>query len=206
MSLWDGFDGVASHDTLPYRASNTGPTNLQNNAAQPFLKTKDAQLLVNDGSNDRVVIGQRTDGTFGIKVSKTGSSATTSPNSSMIMNSDFNQFKIVGSGTATMTVAYVSPGASPNPYIAGFTVAHNLGFVPAFLAFVTPPVSLGFSGYFPVPWTVVFWNNTAGQLYPAIKLDASSDTVNFYGSINTDRGSFDGAWVIKYYLLQETAN
>jgi hypothetical protein len=48
---------LAAHDILDQPKSVTTTTNLKDNSAQPFLKTKDAQILVNDGSNDRVVIG-----------------------------------------------------------------------------------------------------------------------------------------------------
>ena len=209
MATWSTDGELNTLDNLvqPIAPGTTSVSNKIDGAAPTGkLITKNAQIVVNDGTTDRVTMGQRTDGTYGIKVSKAGKDSTTGANSDMVMNSDFNQFKIMGTGTSTMTVSYVSPGASPNPYVAGLTVPHGLGYAPAFLAFITPPVSLGFVGYFTVPWDVVFWDNSIGRLYPAIKVDASSDSTNFYASINVDRGAFNGVWTVKYYILQETAN
>lgn len=165
---------------------------------QGYVTTRDAQILVNDGTYNRVAIGQRNDGTYGIKVSKSGNDALTAANSNLVMSSDFNMFKIVATGTFTFT--------ADNPYTAGTiyttSVNHNLGYEPVHLVYQKAQPSLG-SQLHLIPRTANDATATfAQQSIPYI--DSTTLTLSWSaGGAAVYNGS---VWTYKYYLMQETAS
>jgi len=158
--------------------------------------------VVSDGTNNRVLIGYDKDGfgtgkDFGIKVSKEGYEVSTTGDANLIMNSAYNMFKIVATGTAIVTV--------PNPYVAWTryttTVTHNLGFEPAHSVFVKGPASLG-SELFSSPRTA---QDGSGSISQEIAQYCTSTTILFSVAFN-GAGAYNGTtWTFKYYLFQETA-
>ncbi len=197
MALHKGFGQIQEHDQVPYMRTTNGPTNLRDQAAQPYVKTKDAQILVNDGLNDRVVIGQRGDGSFGIKVSKPGFSASTGTSDQQVMSSDFNIFKIVATGTQSITKGASSPGTT-------IAFAHGLGYRPVIIAFAD------FTGASPaiqhLPANYVNLSN--GLIDLTIQASVDATNVNFAYFSPSTSAYFGSALTttIRWYLMVETAN
>jgi hypothetical protein len=161
--------------------------------------TRDKQLVVNDGSDDRVVIGfQPIDNTYGIRVSKAGYDATTSPNSDMVMSSEFDMMKIVQIGTGTFSGATITSGQTNIS-----TIYHGLGFIPTYQAFVgsggstysAMPYAFGVltSGPTTIGSTTAYMYTDSTNIYLAI-FNGTTSSINYSG------------FPFKYYLFQETAN
>ena len=158
--------------------------------------------VVSDGTNNRVLIGYDKDGfgtgkDFGIKVSKEGYEVSTTGDANLIMNSAYNMFKIVATGTATLTL--------PNPTVAWTsyttTVTHNLGFEPVHTVFVKAQPSLG-SELFSSPRTV---QDGSGAVAQQIGQVCTSTTITFNFASNGAAAYNGSVWTFKYYLFQETA-
>jgi hypothetical protein len=193
MAMHLDHDGVTNvGDLLPSRPSAFGTSNKTPDNGPAFLKTKDGQLISNDGTTNRVVIGQRSDGSYGIKVSQSGKDALTGTNDQMVMNSDFNQFKIIGKGTGTVTVAGGEELTT--------TIPHGLGFAPAVVAYVSTTWAPG--AYFPVPRMRVNTSTLSFDNLAEVYTDATNVTL-YAGSFNP---ATDGTYTYRYYLLQETAS
>lgn len=79
---------------------NTPTANKDALINENFRKLSDAfsPLVINDGENDRVVIGKHTDGTYKIAVSRKGADVFSAEPSELIMSSDFNMYKIIKEG------------------------------------------------------------------------------------------------------------
>lgn len=139
----------------------------------------------------------------GFFVSQPGIDVTQATDNQLIFNSSQNIFKIVGSGTLTLI--------SPDPLHSNTTVtvafAHNLGYVPAFLGFITGSQYLGSDVYLQTPYTVTA-NIVSGTPEP-ITYSLSADISNIYANVYNGGGvgiSGVGTTTFKYYLLQETAS
>lgn len=112
------------HDSLTEnKADGTqGITQKVNTTTGAYVKTKDAQIVVNNGTVDSISIGRQSDQTFGmrtsdgtntrlsiasdgtIKISKVGFDANTTGDANLIFNSSQNMFKIVATGTTSIVV------------------------------------------------------------------------------------------------------
>lgn len=75
----------------------------------------------------------------GMKVSRDGYAATTSDPRELVWSSAFNGFKIHAQGATTVTIAL-------NQTVGSTTIAHSLGYTPAFLAFAESQNS-GYTAY-----------------------------------------------------------
>lgn len=171
-----------------------------------FINSKDARTLVNDGSNDRVILGRQADNSYGLIVSKPGFDADPSSPDNLIFNSDQDAFKIALAGEHVMST-YSIAGTSGEWIKSGNsspdTIVHNLGFIPAVLCFVDfggqytlmPATFTQVGSTAAIYWEHVFANVDATNLY------LGSQTYSF-GAASATGGSYS----IKYYLLQETAN
>lgn len=129
-----------------------------------------------------------------LRIAKDGFDATTTDSSNLVFNSENNVFKIVLTGTTSIT-APVS-GASST-----VTVTHNLGFVPIGMFYVNNS-----NQFVPLPWTL--WGTTAGKGSGELTIYVSTvDSTTLIFQINNWNALFAGVvYPIKYYLLQETAN
>lgn len=172
---------------------NLGSPNIQSDPSNTWIK-------VNDNTTDRVIIGKTGSGVndWGMKVSKSGKDVKTAAAGDLIFNSSQDVFKIVTSGT----VSIATSGAST---IGSAQFPHNLGIIPAVIAFVDLGPGAISETYVPLP-AVVQGGFSAGFLAISEYVTVSSiDTVNvsfnYYRSI---AGS--GTYTIKVYILQETAN
>jgi hypothetical protein len=183
-------------------------------AGQDLTKTTDGRTafdpangwLVNDGTKNRVLIGKRKDGTYGIDVSKNGQEVVGAGGSQLVMSSQFNSFKIVGTGTATIVI--------PNPNtVGGYSVAipHGLGFTPGVLAYVNSFGGIAAPGVSNIPLPTFLYNGAAlsGTDIPILGLlgcSVDSTNINIQMAIGVVNSTYPGTWTFRYYLTQETAN
>lgn len=178
-------------------------------AGIPVNQASDKQLVYKDDfstktyydlSNPRMIEGLLPDGTYGLWVSKPGfdvTDANAPTNNTLIFNSSQDVFKIVLTGSTTLTrLAGNTTGTK--------TIAHNLGFVPAAQCFIEVA-----GAFLPLPYTET---TPTGLGYMGVDKDVgySTDATNLNLFTDVDTAGF---WVgltenftIRYYLLQETAN
>lgn len=191
-------------------------TPTKNNGQELINKSNQQGDTVGDGTNERVLVGYQQDGfgtgkDFGIKVSQDGVDVRTASNDQLVMSSAFNMFKIVKTGTFTITPPTPwSPGGSGKQTV---TVAHDLGYKPAALVYVDNPYIVGVSdsgdglGLLPNPLLLL------GSYYTVIQSHAHVDSDNLYVDLiflNQAGTNLTGAdaytWNYRYYLLRETAS
>lgn len=159
----------------------------------------DGQIILNDEADDRILIGIQEGGfgtkNLGIKVSQEGQDVKTATDDNLIMSSAFNMFKIVDSGTATRTL--------PNPVTANTTysktVAHNLGYAPMALVYVSDGSTIAM-----MPYTT--HAATSGNFFAQNYFVVDSTNIVFY-HMNGGSAFFNGVTLTyKYFLIRETAN
>lgn len=169
---------------------------------------KAGQQVVLDSSNvPRVLMGNfsagTTDGGVGFKVSKPGFDVRTASDANLIFNSAQNVFKIALTGTVSIVVA----GGSDTSGTA--TVTHNLGYNPIIFGTVTLPAGLSseivqFPGAY---WTYQPAVGGVGEFYrPRVVFEyfASNTNSTLFQIRNANLAG--GTYVVRYYMLQETAN
>lgn len=141
-----------------------------------------------------------------LKVSPPGVDATTAGDDELLFNSTQNVLKVVASGTVNFTP---SNSGFPNYTVTsgrktGPVVTHNLGFVPLVKAATQRP-SVSFDPNVLTELPFLESNGSSSVLINAF-YSATSTTLSFFFD-------FGGSWsfnappnfVIKYYLLQESA-
>lgn len=161
------------------------------------------KIVKDDTGTRRVLSGKGDNGFYGFKVSKANKDVFTAADSDLIFNSDQNVFKIVASGY--MTIPAYSVSSTAGNFTTNFgsvVVDHNLGFAPAILAYYFDG-----SEYFPVPFSNpggsgVNANWLSVNAYTTPTQVAGSSQTTVYGARTINNPSL----LIKYYLLQETAN
>lgn len=183
-----------------------------------YVSTKDAQIVVNNGTNDVITIGRQSqDQSFGmltndgtnnrmlidtngqIKISQPGYDVRTAVDSQLIFNSDNNLFKVVLSGTTSLVY-----DGSVNTYK---TIPHGQSTIPIVLAYVQlPSTATNFSPmqsqYVPMP----FYQLRTGL--PAVQCVQSVDSTNIYLRVHDiySSPSTPETYNFRYYVLQETSN
>lgn len=157
-------------------------------------------FILSDGSNGRLLLGKDSTGNYVLKISAAGFDAFNAANANLLFNSDQNTFKIVQTGTSTVTV----PGPSTAGIRISAVISHNLGYVPAVFTYVsTPPGFGGATGSTPTPWTS--YSNSGTLEFIADYYAVTATTIQFYTQVtNVNPTGWDGVWSFKYYLLQET--
>lgn len=206
------------HDAMAEtKADGTqGITQKVNTTSGAYVKTKDAQIVVNNGTVDSISLGRQSDQTYGmrtsdgtntrlsiasdgtIKISKAGFDASTTTDANLIFNSNQNMFKIVLSGTATLSYDGVV-----TTYV---TIPHNLGIIPIVMAYVKFPNDANFSPmagqYVPMP---VYQLRTG---LPAVQCIQSADSTNVYLRVHDVYATVPSpeVYTFRYYIMQETAN
>lgn len=170
----------------------SGEITVVDDAQNEVVRVNSQGVLISEKGKPRGQLGFK-DNEFAIKVSQKGEDVTSAADSKMVLNSNFNSFKIVAANTVTIT-----PTALAGTYSA--TYEHNLGFVPAFVAYWV------FDGntYLTVPR----YSFTAGGSL-GWKLEASATKTLFqvdffYLAASTD--GFPNNITVKFYLLIETAS
>lgn len=182
-----------------------------------------------DTANARIVEGKLPDGSYGMWVSKPGFDATdvgAATNGELVFNSNQDIFKIIKTGfTAPLTVSGVG-GAGPDFGLVGFEilVPHNLGFNPlvfvtlasstALSPLITPGVPLPFTNW--LSFVQLFGPDGAGGTntykipFPNFVVSVAAVTSSYFiifAQVGQQSSTtlFNGDYVFKYYLLQETA-
>lgn len=181
-----------------------------------FRKTTAQGDVYNDGSVDRVLIGFLKGGfgskEIGLKVSKDSYDVKTATDDQLVFNSSQNVFKIVTTGTTSLTLPSLTlSSVGMQSSNVNITIAHNLGYVPAALVYsgdvatnfqMLPRVDRGTSssrangsadvqyGYQVDSVNITIFANVICELFTAGSVSFSGGTVTSF----------------KFYLLRETAN
>lgn len=172
----------------------------------PVVRTDPQAYMVNDGTNDRVMIGGFGDGNFGLKVSQSGYDVKSTGNANLLMSSQFNMFKIVGTGTLSLTHTI---GGSTNVITTTTSAAHGLSYTPALLAFITLDSGI-MSGDLatstvPNPYPIMYTLGGGATLTLMGQAEVYVNATNVYFTLRTDNvGGGPYNCSAKYYLFQET--
>lgn len=181
---------------------NTKPTTISDSDGT-IVKDDSAARgnVVTDGTNNRILIGYDKDGfgtgnDYGIKVSKAGYDVLTTGDANIVMSSAYNLFKIVATGSGTITVS----GAGTYTV----DIAHGLGTVPAFVGFGNFPTDP--TNYYNVPFEAIVDSTptvTGYSIYSIMRMVANSTNLRI--QINAIGGITNGSWPYRYYIMQETS-
>jgi hypothetical protein len=197
------------------------------------ITTKDSQIIANDGAYDIIKLGQQSNGGYGLifsngantkmyigkdgsgnyifKVAKDGFDADTATNDQLIFNSAQDTFKIVGKYTASFSATC----AGFNESNTLFSITHNLGYQPLYIASVaiTTNTLNGVTGTYPIPYLLpagsnnTTGNNIWGFLAGVVPYTVSNTTIQFEAVVGSQNGSGQTiAGTVTVYVLQETAN
>lgn len=159
---------------------------------------------VSDGSHPRFLGGKFPDGNIKIKLSQVGYDVSTATDDQLIWSSDFNMFKIVRTGAASIT----PPSSWTSMSTISVPIPHAQLTTPAVSVYVTNP-NLSFLGYTSpglanLP-SSIFLNTSGSLLYSASKVDET----NLYIELTNVTGLTTGwevyTWTYKYYIMKETA-
>lgn len=165
--------------------------------------------IVTDGDTNRILVGYDPDGfgtgiDYGIKVSQEGYDVLTAADNNLVMSSAFNLFKIVATGTASVTGDDRSGSGlwAATSATNTFTLAHGLGYVPTYLVYGDQTGSL--RNYYPGGYAF----NASMANYPfEAEVQVYADATNFKIFFSTRGGSNFSATTLslRYYLMRETA-
>ena len=162
------------------------------------------QLYKDENGIPSISIGVLPGGTTQIKVAKSGFDVTTCPDADLIFNSAQNVFKIVGSGTLSLTHDI---GGSSNVITTTASEPHGLGFVPGLQAFITldPGIMSGSLANSQVPNPYPIFYTIGADLVLMGQAEVYVDATNVYFTMRTDDvGGGPYSCSAKYYLTQET--
>lgn len=81
------------------------------------------KVVTDENGYDRIIIGRQEDGTYSIKVSGVGASVGTATDDQLVMNSDWNMWKIIASGNM-----YLNPSLTRRGGTLSLT-SSNIGYV-----------------------------------------------------------------------------
>ena len=190
--------------------SDLTSTQTQINKTILELQNKErTEIFKDDSGTRRVLLGKGDNNFYGLKVSQEGKDVFSAPDEELVFNSNNNVFKVVQTGQVSITSKVVN-GTAVGFYFdnTSVTIDHNLGFIPACMAFRT----YDSTRYIPVPgygltqkdsscksWDWIYTDITDTQL----TIYALTEMMIFVAGAEQQGGS---TYQIKYYLLQETAN
>lgn len=179
----------------------------QTNTAIRELNARDVtEIFKDDTGTRRVLLGKGKDGFYGLKVSKPGFDVYDSDGDDLAFNSDQNVFKIVDTGTLSLTHTI---GGSGNVITTTESVAHGLSYTPALLAFITldPGIMSGdlSNSTVPNPYPILYTLSAGATLTLMGQAEVYVDSTNVYFTLRTD-GVSGGPYncSAKYYLMQES--
>lgn len=180
----------------------------QDNMAQ--LQNQSVTQVFRDSTGiDRIIIGKLPDGKSGLKVSKPTIDVTKASDSELVFNSEQNVFKIVSSGTGSVTIPGATAAANTwTSTNSTSTITHNLGYVPAAFVFLDFSATHDNSNLIALPWSYIPTTgpNSGAYINLSFYFALSTTTLTVTAS-NTVFGTTQatGTYFYKYYLLQETA-
>lgn len=112
------------HDTAAERKADgtSAITNKVGTSTGAFVTTKDASIIVNDGTTNVVQLGALgNSGKFGLKVAKSGFDVTSTGNANLIFNSNQNTFKIIKTVKLNIKNNLISYSAGGGSVVIGTT-------------------------------------------------------------------------------------
>jgi len=131
-----------------------------------------------------------------VKLSQTGVDVGQATNDQLIFSTDFNLFKIVLSGTATLDY-----DGDVDTFV---TIPHSLSTIPIVLAYVKLPSNSNFDpmagNYVPMP----FYQLRSGL--PSVQCTQTVDSTNIYLRVHDIYAPPNQTYEFRYYVLQETAS
>lgn len=160
------------------------------------------KIIKDETGVNRIIIGRGPDGKYGLRVSMPTKDVLKSENNDLVFNSNQNTFKIVHTGTLNLT--------SSGDLYSSAEYAHNLGFVPSFMAYYVDIAGAGPNAgeHFGQQLPFQLFDNDDGTLW--VQLSAyATDTVFGVNLFVPHSSPFDGSvgdpWPVKFYLMQETS-
>lgn len=150
-------------------------------------------LQISDGSNNRVLIGKDSTGSYVMKVSKANYNAFDASADNLIFNSGQDILKVVSTGTTS-----INANATAGIPIE-VTIAHGLSFVPIPLVFMNNG-----GNYYPLP-TYTGLGTSGGNIAFNNWIDCATTSSNLVISFTSGSTANWGTFTFKYYLLQESA-
>lgn len=179
----------------PGMDSNSMISAINNNFRQIESENRTKIIKDEDGVK-RVLMGRAPDGTYSLRVSRDGVDVETAEPDELVFNSSNNLFKIVETGTTTIT-APATTGTSTNS-----SVTHEVGKNPTVMAFVSfSPTGTAF----PMPYFgLELIGASAGRVNNQISFEVvGGDTITFYWRRLAGGGS--GTAYVRYYIIEETS-
>lgn len=193
-------------------------TDTQGNAA--IINQDNKGYIVNDGTDNRVLLGYQKDGfgtgiDYGLKVSQTGYDVLSTSSTNLSFNSAQNIFKIVTKGSGTIPSFSIS--GTPNASL--ITIPHGQSHVPVCFVYCRATLlnyatlSAITSDYVPAPIIQDTTNNANGYLFLAangtsypISISFIADSTNLYiqATYQGTASTTINAIPVVYYILQET--
>lgn len=103
--------------TAPLKLTTSMPQNVMIDAINQNFRQIEGEsrrkVVTDEDGKDRIIIGKKEDGEYAIKVSATGYDVNTATDDQLVMNSDWNMWKIISSGTTYgMTYSAIKRGTS----------------------------------------------------------------------------------------------
>jgi hypothetical protein len=164
------------------------------------LNGSDGNIELTKDRNKPLLIGKDSKGNEVVKVAKEGYDARTARDDQLVFNSDQNVFKIVKSGQDNVGSAST---------INWTTIPHNLGYVPAVIAFLNDvglsPIASHANIPLPTYADVDIGIALANKVTFGSYVHAITDITNLYLVFFNATGSARN-FLVKWYLLQESAN
>jgi hypothetical protein len=143
-----------------------------------------------------IAIGVQRDGTSRIRISQPGIDVTAATDSQLSFNSAQDVFKVVKTGTFTVSCAANTTQT--------FTVAHGQTGTPIIMAYLETG-----SGTFFLPTTLsTTRNDIDGHVYYNVFIEVYVDATNInarFFNATASAAPLTGTYNVRYYVLQETA-
>lgn len=171
------------------------------------LKDGRVGLQFNDSSNERLFMGRDTTGDLVFKFSQSGYDASTADDDDLILSSQFNSFKIAKIMNVSTTINYNS--GNQNTWFNSSATAHDLGYAPAYVAFITIPQAIAGGGALPatnLPNPALVYGTATGIVIVVFVGQVSVDATNvtIAGQIGQTIANSNYVISAKVYLLKET--
>lgn len=206
--------GQASYDASGNLLMTSGYDKANNQYGQTFYDDAGDPIIFSGLDTANNVYGQQfyrngvpqmlvgTDGSFtGVKVAQEGKNVLTAGDDELVLSSEFNLLKIVGSGSASLPQVVVTGGAGQyTRNSSNVAVTHNLGYRPVVIAFAN---NAGTRTAIPESETGV--GGTSSAFWGDVRFEVTTTQVIFYNNLLTYNSSVTGAArTINYYLFRET--
>lgn len=152
--------------------------------------------------------GRFKDGTTALKIAKPNIEVSTARNDQLVFNSSQDIFKIVQTDTVSQTLSNVANTVSAG--LQTITIPHSLGIVPSFVAYFTAPSGFIDGSILTTLPHDTFFNSGVniglGFTHFYATADMAGLNINYRHFASTDYSPSAPTFLIRYYLLQETAN